>query len=321
MQPIFLISLPRSGSTLLQRLMMQHKDIASKSEPWLMLPLVYMFKDQGLVSEYDQRSSHMGVEDFISSLPNGETTFNQQLNDFVTGLYKEQCENGEVYFLDKTPRYYLIIEELARIFPKAKFIFLVRNPLQIIASIVSTFSNNTLRNLHFYNVDIFKGIDLIAKGIKSLERKCLVVRYEDIINDCPTTLKEIFDYLDLSNIKESNLELGNIKLRGRMGDKVGVESYSSVQSAGMDKWKGLFRERARWHFLRRIIKSLDKQVLTNYGYEKEHLLAQTKEIRVSTTFGSVKDILHIVSSRLIVKFYLNLFRPKVKAWSKKSILS
>ena len=36
--PIFLFSLPRSGSTLLQRVLMSHKDIASVAEPWLMLP-------------------------------------------------------------------------------------------------------------------------------------------------------------------------------------------------------------------------------------------------------------------------------------------
>jgi len=39
MKIAFLISLPRAGSTLLQRLLMAHSGIASCGEPWLALPM------------------------------------------------------------------------------------------------------------------------------------------------------------------------------------------------------------------------------------------------------------------------------------------
>jgi len=38
--PIFILSLLRAGSTLLQRILMGHKDIASVTEPWFLLPFV-----------------------------------------------------------------------------------------------------------------------------------------------------------------------------------------------------------------------------------------------------------------------------------------
>ncbi|MEZ4607679.1 MAG: sulfotransferase [Deinococcales bacterium] len=57
MTPLFLFSLPRSGSTLLQRILAAHPDIATLSEPWFILPLIYMTRDEGIYSEYDH--SHL----------------------------------------------------------------------------------------------------------------------------------------------------------------------------------------------------------------------------------------------------------------------
>ena len=44
---IFLISLPRSGSTLLQKMLTVSPEIYSVAEPWLMLPLAFMLKKEG----------------------------------------------------------------------------------------------------------------------------------------------------------------------------------------------------------------------------------------------------------------------------------
>jgi hypothetical protein len=38
---IFLLSLPRSGSTLAQRILAAHEGIATTSEPWILLPYGY----------------------------------------------------------------------------------------------------------------------------------------------------------------------------------------------------------------------------------------------------------------------------------------
>src|SRR5919107_2181016 len=39
--PLFLLSLPRSGSTLAQRILAAHGGIATTSEPWILLPYLY----------------------------------------------------------------------------------------------------------------------------------------------------------------------------------------------------------------------------------------------------------------------------------------
>ena len=127
-RPIFLFSLPRSGSTLLQRLLAGHPDIMTVSEPWLLLPFCYAVKPEGLFSEYNHGWAAKALNEFILGLPNQELDYYKVLNRFALALYGGANKNNALYFLDKTPRYYLIIPQIVEIFPEAKFIFLFRNP-------------------------------------------------------------------------------------------------------------------------------------------------------------------------------------------------
>lgn len=318
MKPIFLISLPRAGSTLVQRILMSHPEIASKSEPWIMLPLMYMLKPEGMVSEYSHRDALIATQNFIEAMPNKEQDYYDALREFVLTIYAKHIRRGEQYFLDKTPRYYLIIEELARLFPEGKFIFLVRSPLQVAASIISTFS---LKHFHFYHIDLFKGLNKIAAGIELLGNRAIVIKYEDMVSDQDTTLAQIFTYLELSWDSEIVDELDSQGLTGVMGDKVGIRSYRKVENKSIDKWKSTLRERTRRNFVLSVIKSMDQRTLGVYGYDKVHLLNELKEITTKTTLRGIRDAKYIVTSKLIRMFYLNLYRHRVKQWSEEVILS
>lgn len=286
-----------------------------------MLPLIYMMKEGGSVAEYDHWLSYCAVHDFIDEMPGKKREYYSCLKEFTSKLYSSHCQNGETYFLDKTPRYYLIIKELSEIFPEAKFIFLVRNPLQILGSLVSTFSNNTLRNLHFYHIDIFKGFDKIAEGMDNLKERSIVVRYEDIIQNSQGVLSSVFDFLALNWSVYDREELDDRGLTGRLGDKVGTYEYKQVQDTGIEKWKEIFQERTRRNYLYKVISRLDDHTLNSYGYPKGKLLELIDEIDVKTTIDSLKDMSDLTTSWLVKKFYLNLFRPKIKSWSKEVTLS
>jgi len=321
MKPIFLISLPRSGSTLLQSLLMRHPEIRSTSEPWIMLPLVYMTREGGTVTEYDHSLSQCAINDFINFLPGGKNTFKEHLNKFVTNLYASSCTNQESYFLDKTPRYYLIINELAELFPEAKFIFLTRNPAQVVSSIISSFSNNNLRNLHWYQVDLQKGIERIAQGMGNLSERKIHVTYEKLIHNPETELNKILSFLELewsSDIKDDNTLLN---LSGSLGDKFGDHRFEAIENQSLDKWKHTFSEWARKKYLIRFIQSIDPIILSDYGYGKEELISEVRTLPSRLTLGSLNDYRHIVQSYFIRKYYLNLFRPKIKRWTKDILLS
>lgn len=320
MDPIFLISLPRAGSTLLQRILMGHPAIASKSEPWIMLPFIYMLKEDGMVTEYNHRWAQIGVQDFVRDLPRGVEQYNGYLREFVTNLYQANCQPGQIYFLDKTPRYYLIIPELAQIFPQAKFIFLSRNPIQIISSIISTFSHNSLRNLHFYHIDFFKGFDRIAEGIEMLRDRSIHIRYEDLVAQTPATLDKIFGFLNLTWDHDMLHSMDDRGLQGRLGDKWGTYEYKRIADKSIDKWKMVLNERVRKAHITRILERLNAQSLALHGYQKEELLKEMTDLKSRTTWKSILDLNHIVASKLIKFSYLNLYRKRVKVWSKDVII-
>jgi hypothetical protein len=54
------------------------------------------------------------------------------VHDFGIDLYTRAAGEAR-YFLDKTPRYHYVVDDLFRVFPEAKTIFLWRNPLAIVA--------------------------------------------------------------------------------------------------------------------------------------------------------------------------------------------
>ena len=122
---IFLISQPRAGSTLLQRILSGHLEIGTTSEPWVMLYPVYALRHTGISADFNFFIARRGLEDFLNILPEGEDHYIQALRSMALVLYNAARETqGVERFLDKTPRYYYIIPELYRIFPSAKFIFL-----------------------------------------------------------------------------------------------------------------------------------------------------------------------------------------------------
>ncbi|MBU0595569.1 sulfotransferase, partial [Candidatus Bipolaricaulota bacterium] len=129
---IFLISQPRAGSTLLQRILGSHPEVHTVSEPWLMLHPFYATRAEGIDTEYSQRIARVGVGSFMEEMPNGRDDHDEGIRRMYAHLYTRALDgSGKSRFLDKTPRYYLIIPDLLRVFPEARFILLFRNPLAV----------------------------------------------------------------------------------------------------------------------------------------------------------------------------------------------
>ena len=139
LQPLFLLSLPRSGSTFTQRLLSAHPKISTCPEPWLLLPLLYTLRERGSYTEYGHYLMHAGVRDLCAALAGGEAAYRKTLARTALDLYGQAADADARYFLDKTPRYHLIAEELPALIPQGKLIFLWSNPLAMLASIAETF--------------------------------------------------------------------------------------------------------------------------------------------------------------------------------------
>ncbi|RYD54446.1 MAG: sulfotransferase [Verrucomicrobiaceae bacterium] len=146
-RPVFLLSLPRAGSTLLQRLLLMSGKCATLGEPSLLLR--FLGEDVAMTrrATYWESLVETATADMRKAWDGYDEAYRKGVRELMLGIYDGLAE-GREWFLDKTPRYTLIGEEILATFPDAKFIVLWRHPLAVAASVSSTFRKSaTTRSL------------------------------------------------------------------------------------------------------------------------------------------------------------------------------
>lgn len=302
--PIFIFSLPRAGSTLLQRMLMGHPAIASTSEPWVLLPMTYMLpnEDGEIIGPYDHRLAQQAVSDLVKRLPENEEDYWNAVRGFVTSIYTGLADDGKQYFLDKTPRYYLIITQIRKIFPDAKFIFLFRNPLAVLASIVETWGSGRFGQFYQNHVDLFRGPGLLVEGKNSLGDMAVTVNYENLVSEPDRELGRILGYLGLSHEDMTGDLPGSEKLHGRLGDQTGIRKYAEVTAQSAERWVNTFQSRVRRWYARRYLRTLGSGTLAAMGYESDEIMAVLNNTgRVTAVgFSDAVDLLRVHVYRALV---------------------
>jgi len=271
-EPVFLLSLPRSGSTLIQRVLASHSDIATTSEPWILLPLVYAFRDKGVVAEYEHNNLAHAMEDFCQRLPNGKDDCLLEMKDMVMKLYAK-IGGDAAYFLDKTPRYHLIIDELIEMFPSCKIILLWRNPLAVAASMIETWGAGKW-NLHWFNIDLYKGVENLVNAQEKYHERILTLKFEDFVSDPVAYSNKLFEYLELPVNEVASEQFSRVDLEGRMGDPTGVKQYRAVSDDSLNKWKKVLANPVRKMWARRYLENLGEEKLSVMGYSKNMLMSE-----------------------------------------------
>ena len=308
--PIFLFSLPRSGSTLLQRILGKHDKIDTAAEPWLLLPLMSTMRSEGIYTNYDQNAVVDAIKDFYSALDGGKPVFLDEMRSFALNLYNRRANDQAVYFLDKTPRYHLVVKEILEVFPDAKFIFLWRNPLSIIASMLDTWHRGHWY-LYFFKVDLFEGLSKLIDAYKAHKSKVLSVNYEDLLKAPEETTRHICQYLDLPFEATMIEDFQSVDLQGDMGDPTGTKSYKAISDKPLNKWKESLRNPIRKSWCISYLKWLGQDRLETMGYNQQELVSELKATRFSLKrMGG--DMMRISYGFFYQLGELRLFQDKLK---------
>ena len=276
--PIFLFSLPRSGSTLAQRVLAADNNIATTPEPWLLLPLVYSLKSEGMYTEYNHNVCAIALEGLCNELPNKKNDYQRHIHNFCTDIYKDLSKNNELYFLDKTPRYHLISQDIVDIFPDSKYIYLWRNPLSIAASIIETWGEGRW-SIYRFKIDLFEGLERLIETYSNQDSG-ISVRYEDLMTN-KENWREIFDYLDLKFNPRVLSEFTQTQLPSELGDLTGSKAYNEVSSEPLEKWKKTMANPLRKAWCKRYLLWIGKERLEIMGYDIDSLLKEISDIPFS----------------------------------------
>lgn len=298
---VFLVSLPRSGSTLLHKMLAVSPQVATVSEPWLMLPLAGMLQPQGTATVYWHTTGHKAIAELAGQLPGGRAEFVALVADFARNVYRRLPGAAEAaLFLDKTPRYYLIAPFLAEAFPEARFVFLFRDPLAVLNSALRTWHKNRISpTLLGSYVDIFQGPGDMARGLGQLGARALSVHYDDLVTEPETALRRICSHIGIDYGDGMTGSYRDVRFAGRMGDPTGINQYASISTDSLDGGTKFISNRYRKRFAIRYLQSMGPQVHQAFGIDLDSALEEIRRIRAPLR-GSLRDAYGMAHLRFMV---------------------
>lgn len=300
---IFIVSQPRSGSTLLQALLSNNEYIGTVSEPWLLLPYLSIENTNISNSIYNSRLAAEGIKDFYSKI--GKSGYFSDLSSFLLKQYSKILKNNEKYILDKTPRYYEILNEIITIFPNAKIIILKRNPLDVLNSIIDTWIKKDIKKIYEYYRDILYAPFLIQDFVEKNNNNPNIkqLRYEDIVTKTEETIKDLYNWLGIVFKPEYLNYKNNKKYLGLMGDKKNVEKNSEVIKHNTGKWRNKLLNSTWKNFFLGYANYLQKDFLISYGNYNNIPAKKTFYFKIFIDKGRCYKNMFCITRKKLIKYY------------------
>lgn len=268
--------------------------------------MAYIFRKDGILTEYDQSVAAVAVSEFIDRLPARRADLEQAVHDFVVGLYRRISPDHSKYFLDKTPRYYLIWEFLSRVYPDAKFLFLFRNPLEILSSIINTWGGGRLHRIHKHWIDLTVGIEAVSQASVALADRATIIHYSDLVRSPRRTLESIFSFLGLDPPEEFQIQLSSADLEGTVGDRTGkspgLEPIQRTNAKRTPALDGVVRK----YIAGKIVKGMSDLSLRQHNVSIAELQEQISCLPPKAN-RTLTDVIDLLSSHIVSKGRLNLF--------------
>jgi hypothetical protein len=235
----FLISPPRAGSTLLAHLLGNHPDIHAPAEPWIMLALQQFGK---IRTDHQYGAGH--VQEALQQSFDPKRDF--LIAEFAKLYFTAMLPEEKCVFLDKTPRYYWIVDWLYDLFPKARFLVLHRNPLDVLASHKTTWGHNLDPQQLVSNTTTGSFDFLLAHGrIADFAAKhqgssrVLNIRYEDLVENPGGEVQKILSVFDLTKRRHKKPPIGINRTalsQDGFGDKKILDT-NSVHKGSVGGWR------------------------------------------------------------------------------------
>lgn len=190
-QPVFIVCLPRSGSTLLEQMLGSHPSIEPVGE------LPYIPAILRSVMEINSRRSNISVPQAVAALTDEQASLLAQ--DYL-GRARLHRKTDRPFFIDKLPQNWSNILFIRRILPQARFIDIRRPALDccfsnfsqsFTAAHASSFALKDIGQCYVDYVRLMRHFDTVAPGMIHH------ISYSALVDDPQTTLRPALDYLDL----------------------------------------------------------------------------------------------------------------------------
>lgn len=312
---LFVIGAPRSGTTLLMRMLNAHPDILSRPEPHLLTPLARLgYFGRVDAAPYDVFQAASSSRAFVADLPGGEDTYVRALRAYTDTLYGEMlAPTGKRYLVDKTPAYALELPFITRLFPRARYLVLTRHPFAIFASFAASFFDDDWEAAHHHNPLLERYLPALARFVREAPVPHLHLRYEALVADPEAHMRDVANHLDLPFV-DGMVEYGSTKMAATgLGDPIGVNAHQRPTTASVDKWALAVKGRAdRIDLLKRSLDHVSDEDLATLGFDRDGLWTPLEQVDVATAerarAAATRWDRYHVERRLLVRLRKNIHR-------------
>ena len=282
---LFVISPPRAGSTLLQRMLGSHSQVFTCPEPHLISPLAFLgYHDLVDKAPYDHINAAEAIKTFVTGLPNGEADYLDALRAYADTMYGRMlAPSGKQYFMDKTPANALVLPFLTKLYPLARYVVLTRHPLAVTSSYANSFFDGDWLAATQFNPIANRYVPAIARLLRNPPENLIQVGYEQLIRDPASELARIFTFLGLPDEPHA-VDYGKHydNTRPGMGDPITVHTHSRPVDSSLDKWIGeVAGDASKLALAGEIVAALDADDVRLWGFQKAELLSP-----ISTAAGA-----------------------------------
>lgn len=185
--PIFVLGMPRSGSTLVEQMLASHSDVAAAGEVKYLKQCIqtHLVGDKQTIAnalpEWTEESIQAAASDYL--------------------LHLNLHADGKARVVDKMPGNFAFVGLIALLFPQAKIVHTVRHPMATLWSNYSTHFGDAL--YYTYDFDVLaryfgKYREMMVHWRSVLPANAVFdLHYEELVSDPEATLRELLEYLGL----------------------------------------------------------------------------------------------------------------------------
>ena len=286
--PLFPLGSPRSGTTILAKILNAHPKILMTDETSVILQISENIKKSKIGRksgvEYGRSYPTLWAEHLTSQAGSLIEDFYEKIRDF-------EGKEDLVYWGEKHPHHSHqgCLEFIENVFPTARYIYIVRDPRDVALSI------SKMRNVSFIDaLNTWKKFaDNYEAYFKTLDKSRYTLSlYEDLVGDYKGRTNEIMKWLSIPNTEEVESFIDNFKdvdvhavgrkvwqndpvlldvnMKGgwaenvlqRIKEAVRVDKNINFGSKSVNKWKQVLSSREK-----KYATSLARDYIEKYGYE------------------------------------------------------
>jgi tetratricopeptide (TPR) repeat protein len=226
-EPIFIVGLPRAGSTLLEQILASHSRVDGTHELPYISSLAFRLDGRRYVDDKPR------YPELLREIPD------EQLRKFGDEFLADaKIHRGSApYFIDKMPNNFRHIGLIQLILPNAKIIDARRHPMACCFSsykqLFATGQEFTygLQEIGTYYKDY---VELMDHWDRVLPGKVLRVQYEDVVADLETQVRRVLDYCELP-FEEACLEFHQTERSVRTPSSEQVRQ--PIYTSGLEPWR------------------------------------------------------------------------------------